>query len=188
MPTPLRSRDNELASLHEHLDRLRTGVGTTWLIEGGAGLGKSRMLEEVISAAQGAGFAVGHGIAEPVDAAVQLAVLMDALFDGPTPLLDRSALGDSHASPEQRYWLLQDIQTLLEEAALRQPVVICLDDLQWADTGTTAAVRSLPGRLAPLPVGWVLAFRPSEADSDLGRAITALLRSGADRTSLHPID
>ncbi|MDB5067122.1 MAG: LuxR family transcriptional regulator [Chloroflexi bacterium] len=188
MPTPLRSRDNELASLHEHLDRLRTGVGTTWLIEGGAGLGKSRMLEEVISAAQGAGFAVGHGIAEPVDAAVQLAVLMDALFDGPTPLLDRSALGDSHASPEQRYWLLQDIQTLLEEAALRQPVVICLDDLQWADSGTTAAVRSLPGRLAPLPVGWVLAFRPSEADSDLGRAITALLRSGADRTCLQPLD
>ena len=99
MPTPLRSRDDELASLHRHLDRLRAGEGTTWLIEGGAGLGKSRLVEEVISAARGAGFAVGHAVAEPVDAAVHLAVLMDALFDGPTPLLDRSALGTSHASP-----------------------------------------------------------------------------------------
>src|SRR2546427_2273062 len=144
MPTPLRSRDNELALLHAHFDRLRSGVGPVWLIEGGAGLGKSRLVEEVMSAAQGAGFAVGHGVAEPGEAAVQLAVLMDALFDGPAPLLDRSALGDSHASLEQRYWLLQDIQTLLEQAALRQPVVICLDDLQWADSGTTTAVRSLP--------------------------------------------
>jgi len=188
MPTPLRSRDDELASLHRHLDRLRAGAGTAWLIEGGAGLGKSRLVEEVISAARGAGFAVGHAVAEPVDAAVQLAVLMDALFDGPTPLLDRSAIGSSHASPEQRYWLLQDIQALLEQAALRQPVVICLDDLQWADSGTTAAVRSLPGRLAPLPVGWVLAFRPTETDGDLGRAITTLLRNGAERTSLQRLD
>jgi predicted ATP-dependent serine protease len=67
MPTPLRSRDDELASLHEHFDRLHGGVGTTWVIEGGAGLGKSRMLEEAMSAARGAGFAVGHGGAGPVD-------------------------------------------------------------------------------------------------------------------------
>jgi hypothetical protein len=40
---------------------------------------------------------------------VELAVLMHALFGGPEPLLERSALTDSHASREQRYWLLQDI-------------------------------------------------------------------------------
>jgi DNA-binding CsgD family transcriptional regulator len=188
MPTPLRSRDSELASVHQHFARLRAGMGTTWLIEGGAGLGKSRMLEEVMSAAQAAGFAVGHGVAEPADVAVQLAALMGALFDGPTPPLDRSALRDSHASPEQRYWLFQDIQALLEQAALQQPIVICLDDLQWADSGTIAAVRALPGRLAPLPVGWVLAFRPAESDSDLGRASTTLLRNGAERTSLQRLE
>ncbi len=188
MSTPLRSRDNELASLHEHLARLGTGVGTIWLIEGGAGLGKSRMLAEVASAAREAGFAVGQGVAEPADATVQVAALMEALFGGPTPLLARAALGELHSSPEQRYWLLQDIQTLLEQAAPCQPVVICLDDLQWADSGTISAVRSLPGRLASLPVGWVLAFRPPETDNDLGRAVTALLRNGAEKTSLQPLD
>jgi DNA-binding CsgD family transcriptional regulator len=188
MSTPLRSRDNELASVREVFARLRTGVGTTWLIEGEAGLGKSRMLKEVVSAAREAGFAVGHGVAEPADATVQVAALMEALFGGPTPLLERAALGDLHSSPEQRYWLLQDIQTLLEQAAPRQPVVICLDDLQWADSGTIAAVRSLPGRLASLPVGWVLAFRPADSDSDLGRAVATLLRNGAEKTSLQPLD
>jgi predicted ATPase len=188
MPNPLRGRDNELASLHDHLTRLRSGAGTTWLIEGGPGLGKSRLVEHASSAAQRCGFAVGHGVAEPGDAAVELAVLMDALFGGPEPLLERAALGDSRASREQRYWLLQDIQTLLEQSALRRPILICLDDLQWADGGTRAAIRILPGRLASLPVGWVLAFRPAETGSDLGRAAAELLRDGAGQTVLGRLD
>ena len=85
---PLRGRDNELASLHDHLARLRSGAGTSWLIEGGPGLGKSRLVEHASLAAQRCGFAVGHGVAEPGDAAVELAVLMDALFGGPEPLLE----------------------------------------------------------------------------------------------------
>ena len=188
MSNPLRGRDGEVASLHDHLARLRSGAGTSWLIEGGPGLGKSRLVEQAVSAAREAGFAVGHGVAEPGDAAVELAVLMDALFGGPEPLLERSALGDSHASREQRYWLLQDIQTLLEQSALRQPILICLDDLQWADGGTRAAIRTLPTRLASLPVGWVLAFRPVEAGSDLGRAVAELLRNGAGQTVLGRLD
>jgi DNA-binding CsgD family transcriptional regulator len=187
-PNPVRGRDGELASLHEHLARLRSGVGTCWLIEGGPGLGKSRLIEEAIWAAQETGFAVGQSVAEPRDAALELAVLVEALFGGPEPLLERSALGDSHASPEQRYWLLQDIQTLLEQSALRRPILICLDDLQWADSGTRAAIRTLPTRLASLPVGWVLAFRPAEAGSDLERAAAKLVRNGADRTVLERLD
>jgi DNA-binding CsgD family transcriptional regulator len=185
---PLRGRDNELASLHDHLARLRTGAGTSWLIEGGPGLGKSRLVEQAVSVAQANGFAVGLGVAEPGDAAVELAVLMDALFGGPEPLLERSALGDPPTSREQRYWMLQDVQALLEQAALRQPILICLDDLQWADSGTRAAIRSLPPRLASLPVGWVLAFRPAQAGSDLRRAADEVLRAGAGKTVLGRLD
>ena len=185
---PLRGRDGELALLHEHLTRLQSGAGTSWLIEGGPGLGKSRLVEQARSAARAAGFAVGHGVAEPGDAAVELAVLMDALFDGPEPVLERSAFGESRASREQRYWLLQDIQALLEQAALRQPILICLDDLQWCDSGTRAAIRSLPARLASLPIGWILAFRPAEAGSDLERAAAELRRGGASTTVLGRLD
>ena len=109
MSNPLRGRDSELGSLHEHLARLRSGSATNWLIEGRPGLGKTRLVEEAVSAARDSGFAVGQGVAEPGDVVVELAVLMDALFGGRGPLLERSALGDSHASREQRYWMLQDI-------------------------------------------------------------------------------
>jgi DNA-binding CsgD family transcriptional regulator len=182
--SPLRGRDSELALLHEHLGRLRSGAGTSALLEGAPGLGTSRLVEHAVAAARASGFAVGQGVAQPGDAAVELAVLMDALFGGPEPVLERSALPDSHASREQRYWLLQDIQALLEQAALRRPILICLDDLQWADSGTRAAIRTLPARLASVPVGWILAFRPVEAGSDLGRAVAGLLRDGASRTVL----
>ena len=84
MSNPLRGRDNELALLRDHLARLRSGAGTSWLIEGGPGLGKSRLVEQAVRAAHEAGFAVGHGVAEPGDAAVELAGLMDALFGGPS--------------------------------------------------------------------------------------------------------
>jgi hypothetical protein len=105
---------------------------------------------------------VGVGVAGPGDTVVQLSVLMEVLFEGPSPILERTALGDAHASPEQRYWLLQDLEALLERAALEAPLVVCLDDVQWADSGTTAALRALPSRLATVPIGWVVALRPGQ--------------------------
>jgi hypothetical protein len=42
---------------------------------------------------------------------------MEALFEGDPPSVDRSALRDVHAAPEQWFSLLQDIQALLEQAA-----------------------------------------------------------------------
>ena len=86
---------------------------------------------------------VGVGVADPGDSVVQLSALMEALFAGPSPILRRDSLSDAHTSPEQRYWLLQDLEALLERAALELPVLVCLDDLQWADSGTAAALRML---------------------------------------------
>ena len=188
LPTPLRGRDRELAALRRHFARLNDGVGACLLIQGGPGLGKSRLISQAARMAWDSGFAVGQSAADPDDASVPLAVLMRALFEGAVPpLLDRSALTETYTSAEQRYWLLQDVQSLLEQAALSRPIVICLDDLQWADGSTVAAVRSLPARLGSLPIGWVLAFRPPEAGSDLGRAVAALADGGTDAASLAPL-
>ncbi len=104
-------------------------------------------------------------MADPGDTVVQFSVLMEALFEGPSPILERTALGDAHASPEQRYWLLQDLEALLERAALEGPLLVCLDDVQWADSGTAAALRALPSRLATVPIGWVVALRPGQGSA-----------------------
>jgi len=159
---PLRGRGDELAAIAARLDEVRSGVGSVIIVEGRAGLGKTRLLDACASMAAERSFRVGRGVAEPHRQAVELEALFDALFDGDKPLVARDALSDLHASPEQRFWLLQDIQALIEAAALRGPLLICLDDLHWAGDGCALAMRQLPQRLAALPVGWVMAFRPNQ--------------------------
>jgi DNA-binding CsgD family transcriptional regulator len=167
---------------------LLSGVGTVLIVEAPAGLGKTRLLSEVVAMANQLSITVGVGEADPSDTIVQLSPLMEALFEGPTPILERGSLPDTHASPEQRYWLLQDLEELLEATALKTPVLICLDDLQWADSGTAAALRALPGRLSTVPVGWVVALRPDSGSPPLVGAIDYLEQHGAERIVLGPLD
>ncbi|HXL96483.1 MAG TPA: AAA family ATPase [Streptosporangiaceae bacterium] len=185
---PVRGREAELAALERHLGQLLYGQGTVALVEGRAGMGKSRLLQEVATMARQRSIRVGSGVAAPCNQMVQLFPLMEALFDGASPILERTGLGEAHKSPEQRYWLLQDLEALLERAALDTPLLVCVDDLQWADNDTVAALRSLTARLATVPVAWILAFRPGQGLRPLRDALDYLERKGTDKIVLGPLD
>jgi len=184
----VRGRDDELAALGSELDRVRAGVGAVVLIAGRTGMGKSRLLAEAARIAESMSFRVGTGSGEPGESVVELAGLMAALFEGVEPLLDRGELQAPRSLPEHRYWLLQDIQALLERAALKGPLLICLDDMQWADSGTAAALRVLPSRLGSLPIAWLIAFRPDQWLGSMPSALEHLERNGAGRIVLGPLD
>ena len=183
----IRGRDAELAAVGDLLGRVRSGSGGVLLIGGTAGMGKSRLIGEGVRMAQRASVAVGIGAADPWESVAELAPLLRALFDGPEPLLDRAGLGNLHAAPELRYWRLQELQSLLEGAARHSPLAIFLDDLQWADSGTVAALRALPPRLASQPIGWVLAMRPDQRSGQLRSAVEYLADEGAERFALEPL-
>ncbi|HWF26388.1 MAG TPA: AAA family ATPase [Solirubrobacteraceae bacterium] len=185
-PPTVRGRDAELVALGELLDRVRSGSGAVLLIEGAAGMGKSRLISEGVRMAHRLSFAVGVGATEPSESMAELAPLLRALFDGAEPLLDRAGLSSVHSALEQRYWRLQDLQCLLERAAMDRPLAILLDDLQWADSGTVAALRALPPRLASLPIGWVLAMRP-DPGPQLRSALEHLADEGAASLTLDPL-
>src|SRR6476646_9860907 len=140
-------RDAELALIRAELERLSDGTEAVIVVEGAAGMGKSRLLAEVSTIARSLGIRVGSSAADPSETVVELAVLLAAQFDGAEPLLDDSGLAVLHAHPEQRFWLLRDLQQLLERAALESPLLIAIDDAHWADRGTIAALRTLPIRL-----------------------------------------
>src|SRR4029079_6131990 len=153
-----------------------------------AGLGKTRLLDACASLAAGMAFRVGRGMAEPGRSVVDLEALLNAMFDGEDPLVARHALSSLHTSPEQTFWLLHDLQALLEEAALANPLLVCLDDLQWAGSSLALAMRQLPQRLASLPVAWVMAFRPNQGPPAAVEAKQQLLDAGAEFISLGPLD
>jgi DNA-binding CsgD family transcriptional regulator/tetratricopeptide (TPR) repeat protein len=185
---PLRGRNEILTSVGSHLDRLLSGAGTVLVIEGRAGMGKSRLLDEIAAISTRLSMRVGRGAADPGASIVPLAPLLEALSSGDNPILAADSLRSAHGSPEPSYWFLQDLEASLEQAALAGPMLICLDDLQWADSATAAALRALPVRLTTVPVGWVLATRPGPTPIEVRNAIDRLTRSGAEKIDLGPLD
>jgi ATP/maltotriose-dependent transcriptional regulator MalT len=184
-----RGRDTELALIRAELERLSDGgAEAVVVIEGAAGMGKSRLLAEVATIARSLGVRVGRSAADPSETAVELATLLSALFDGTDPLLDPGELTTLHARPEQRFWLLHDLQQLLERAALEAPLLISIDDSHWADAGTIAALRTLPMRLMGLPIAWVIALRPPREATALVYALEQLKREGARSIALGPLN
>jgi DNA-binding CsgD family transcriptional regulator len=185
---PIRGRDQPLETIRKRLDGVRDGVGAVILVEGRAGEGKSRLLQASASMAADMSFRVGLGVAEPGREVVELEALLDALFNGERPLADRASLRDVHASPELRFWLLQDLEALIEQAALKDPLLICLDDLHWAGSGFADAMRVLPQRLASVPVAWIMAFRPNQGLPEVQSARDFLVEAGADVIRLSPLE
>ena len=103
---PLRGRDDELDEISERISAARSSTGSVLTIEGEPGLGKTRLLEEAARIAGRAGIRFSYAAADPAERVIPLGALMTALFDGERPLLDRAALKEMDAVPEQRYWLL----------------------------------------------------------------------------------
>ena len=191
MPTiparELHGRDAELALIRGELERLSDGAEAVVVVEGAAGMGKSRLLAEAAAIARSLGIRVGRSAADPSETMVELAALLAALFDGAEPLLDPGTLSTLHAQPEQRFWLLRDLQQLLEQAALESPLLISVDDAHWADPGTVAAIRTLPMRLMGLPIAWLIALRPPREATPLVHALEHLKQEGARSIALGPL-
>jgi len=187
-PPEFHGREAELALIRDALENVARGTEVVMVVQGAAGVGKSRLLAEVAAIARRLGVRVGSSAAEPGESAVELAALLGALFDGAEPLLDPRGLTALHAQPEQRFWLLRDLQAMLERAALESPLLISVDDAQWADGGTAAALRTLPARLRGLPIAWVIALRPPRESTAVVHALDQLKRDGARTIVLGPLD
>ncbi|WP_328885771.1 helix-turn-helix transcriptional regulator [Streptomyces sp. NBC_00316] len=187
-PPRIRGRDDVLALVRNSLRRLENRHGPEVIvIEGVPGSGKTRLLDEVCVLARTAGMHAFKGGGDPEGQLAPMAPLLDALLATEAPVLDRSALRAGATSTDQRFWLLREIQDRLERAALEQPLVIVVDDVQWCDEATLAALRALPERLSGHAVMWVLASRgeaPDHVEQTLGR----LKEAGAAAVSLTPLD
>jgi DNA-binding CsgD family transcriptional regulator/tetratricopeptide (TPR) repeat protein len=187
MALRLRGRQAQIETLREQLDTTRAGRGGIVLIKGLAGLGKSALLTAAGEMARAKGISVYAGAGDVATQVVPLGPLLEALVAADDPPVDPAVLRDLSYSPDQRFWLLRELQESLERAALRSPMLISIDDVQWADAATLVALSTLPRHLAPHRILWLLAVRSGEW-SPAVRAAIIRLEGDAVTITLDPLD
>jgi class 3 adenylate cyclase/tetratricopeptide (TPR) repeat protein len=214
---PLVGREAELTRLSARLAEAAAGGGGLAMILGEPGIGKSRLMDELSEQAWRDGAFVLRGgcfeaewsppfapFAEALGAHVATARPEELRADmgpaaGPIAQLVpavREALPDvDDPQPlqpdEERFRLLDSVASFLLTRSRRAPMLVCLDDLQWADKGTVAMLRHV-ARLAPrgrlLVVG---AYRDGEVEKTqaLVDALGSLRREVEyDRVKLEGLD
>ncbi|MEQ7009323.1 AAA family ATPase [Actinopolymorpha sp. B17G11] len=172
--TRLRGRDEERVLIREWLLRVADGRGSVLVVEGPAGIGKTRLLAEASQFANESGFTVASGRADQLGGMAPLAVLLDAFRGSDPPLVTATDLNALSGLADQRFWLLDRLRALLEKRAGQRPLLVTVDDLQWADAATLWAIGSLATQLTAVSVGWALTHRHGTVGPELGTLLAKL--------------
>lgn len=179
----LAGRTEELRTARRLWARALEGKAQALLISGEAGIGKTRMTQEIAAqaAAQKALVYTGMNYAQsPQPFAAFRQILQAALYDiadshvaVPEPDLlevlslapesrrhfahvESSSLLDSPSDPLR---LQQAFTAVLGHLAAWRPVLLIIEDAQWADSGTLALFRHLLRHSRDLPVLFILTYR-----------------------------
>jgi DNA-binding SARP family transcriptional activator len=200
-PARLVGRGQELERLRAALDDACNGSGTVALLVGEAGVGKTRLLEELAASASERGASVVRGRCFESEQVLPFAPWVDALR-GESTLFDRAlwqslspafrrelsrllpwdeAPASDIPSQENALRLFDALLALLSRAAERRPLLVLLDDLHWADDMSLRLLSYLGRRLAGGPRILVAASLRREElapDSFLATALAELSREG----------
>ena len=208
--TPYVGREAERVELREHLHAAVRGDGGLVMIGGEPGVGKTRLAEELADEAQAAGVEVfvGHSYeregAAPYAAFVE--ILESAIDRAPSAQAFRHAVGEDAAevaklvpklrllcsdippplelpAEQERRLLFNSLREVIVRTARRRPLLLVLDDFQWADEPTMLFVEHLADRLGDVPVLVVATYRDTEVD--IGRPLGATFESLRRRHLAH---
>ncbi|HSC04432.1 MAG TPA: AAA family ATPase [Solirubrobacteraceae bacterium] len=193
--TGLLERDSMLQAITAVLDALDAGGGDALLLEGHAGMGKTRLHEAALDEARRRGIRVLRAAGAELEQNVALGVagqLVRALlnelpddarqtFLAEAPERVRSLAGRrvQEFGPDDAGDLTvsHGLFAAMAGAAESRPTLLAIDDLHWADVASLEFVLYVLHRLDELPVALVMTRRPDPA----GEASEAL-----DRISTHP--
>ena len=157
------------------------------LVEGRPGMGKSSLLAQAARDAAARGFELTEGTADESGQAVPFAPLRMALHGRPGSRGRQRR--DAGAAGAAVRWVPEvgRIRGFLAELAVRNPVLVSLDDLQWADQATLMALRTMPWALGGHRLLWVLARSAVPAGNRAELLFRLLEDDGAVRVTLAPL-
>lgn len=183
----LLERDDELEQLAVMVAAAREGTGGVGVVDGGAGVGKSTLLDVAAGLAADAGTLVLRARGSEIERELSFGVIVQ-LFAGwlheaeprvrasamagaarlATPVIEGEHWSESHGHEEQPgspavihglFWLLVNISEL-------RPVLLVVDDLHWCDPPSLQTLLYACQRLEELPVALLVARRPDEPATD----------------------
>jgi DNA-binding CsgD family transcriptional regulator/tetratricopeptide (TPR) repeat protein len=141
------------------------------LISGEAGVGKTSIVSELCAQASAMSLRVARSKCEEVDRIRPGTAMLALLRSGSTPLLTAGEFARVFQDADEPLLLADHF----EAAAARQPVLIAVDDVHWADAVTRFLLRTLVPRLAGFPVVWVLTSREDAFDDFSGHEAVKVL-------------
>jgi len=200
-------RDNERTTIRAAIDRALSGHGSIVMLEGGSGVGKSRLAMEMGEYASRTGFrcAVGHCYErdEPFPYLPFVEILESSLAQAPSPEDFRRRMGDRAPQlaqivpslrrifpdipppmelppAQQRRYLFQSFSEGLAHSSRSRPTVHILEDLQWADETTLGLLIHLANRINQLPAVIIGTYRNGYSEQNLAliRTLEELIRMG----------
>jgi DNA-binding CsgD family transcriptional regulator len=170
-------REGEVAALVTVVGEAAEGQPRVVVVEGEAGIGKTRLLAETRRLADAAGIRLLSARGGELEREFAFGVVRQ-LFDshlsgGDLPLLDGAAaaargvfeLGDGRdtiGSEHPSFAALHGLYWLTVNLCADRPLVIAVDDLHWCDAPSLRFLAYLVRRLEGLPVAVVCTLRPSE--------------------------
>lgn len=174
----LLQRETELARIDAALAAAREGRGRALLFEGPAGIGKTTLLDAARRRAEGAGMLVLAGRGTELERGYALSVLRQCLlpvvqaadpsarervFEGAAALAAPALLeGVAEDEPTTPFAMLHGLFWLVSNIAALQPVVLAIDDAQWADEPSLRFLAFLVRRVESLPMVLLIASRADE--------------------------
>lgn len=198
-------RSGDLAALHALIDQAKRGMGQVALVNGEAGIGKSRLIGEGKTYALAQGFKLLQGNCFPGDTSCPYAPLLDLLrthFAGQSETEIATELGpfvrefaqlipdlvhvrhDSPSMPplpslepeQEKRRLFEALTRWFTGLATKQPILLVIEDVHWSDNTSLEWLNYLARRCAAHPLLLLVTYRSEEVGSNLSHWLTQLDR------------
>jgi DNA-binding CsgD family transcriptional regulator len=187
-------RETELAVAAAAVRDLGEGRASVLVVEGEGGIGKTRLVQDLIGDARSRGVAVFSGQAHPFERTRPFGVVAAALGlsrrsqEGRRAEIGSLLAGEGGgAGGDLQFRIVEEIVDLVETWCVERPVLLVAEDVHWADSASLLAVMSLVRQLPLAPLLVVLTVRPAPLPTEVARLLDDLAAGGARSLRLEPL-